>query len=79
MNPHRIAFLAWMFLFTALSVSAMENDCARLTPEQRKQTDEILDNQYCYDCCDRTITECLDETPHCLWPGGWRTLSAVLF
>lgn len=39
--------------------------CEKLTPQQRKTANEILDAQHAYDCCDGTLSKCLKRKPLC--------------
>ena len=61
-----IALCLSLVLLPAIPAFAQDDDpCSRLSPDRRKQVDEILGSRHCYDCCDRTIAACLGLEPRC--------------
>jgi protein-disulfide isomerase len=44
---------------------AQADTCANLSAPQRKLANELLDSQHAYDCCDKTLSQCLKRKPVC--------------
>ena len=65
-KPYDILFAALLCLFPAFSsATAADDPCLSLTTAERQRANDILGAQYCYDCCDLTLAECLQQTPRC--------------
>lgn len=57
---------AWLLLLTLSSVAtAQTKTCDALTGDARKVAQELLSKQYAYDCCDKTLAQCLEKKPTC--------------
>ena len=52
-------------LLLATAAAAQTPTCDALQGEERELADRLLAEQYLYDCCDRTMAECLQDTPTC--------------
>ena len=57
--------MVMVLLLTAKSAFCQPPACAPLSDAQRKLAHELIETQYCYDCCDDTIARCLTRTPLC--------------
>lgn len=65
-EPKQTGLLTALCIFLSFSAAAAtDNPCALLTQADRSQANEILNSQYCYNCCDLTIAECLKQEPRC--------------
>ena len=65
-KPKEITLLTALCLFLVFSAGAAEHDpCALLTTAEKGRVNEALNLQHCYDCCDLTLAECLDQRPRC--------------
>jgi len=47
------------------SASAASSTCDELTGDQKKLSAELLQSQHAYDCCDKSLAECLQQKPVC--------------
>lgn len=47
------------------SAAAAGSACDQLAQAQRKVANEILQTQHAYDCCDKSLAECLKQQPVC--------------
>jgi uncharacterized membrane protein YphA (DoxX/SURF4 family) len=47
------------------SASAQTHTCEALSDSERRLTERILTSEHPYDCCDDTISKCLQEEPTC--------------
>jgi len=59
----RFAVTVLIILSTAPSAIGRTPACAALDDRQRQVADEILGSEYLYDCCDDTISRCLEARP----------------
>jgi protein-disulfide isomerase len=60
---NRIAATVLIVLSTATSAVGQTAACAALGDRQRQMAEEILGSEYLYDCCDDTISRCLQARP----------------
>lgn len=63
MSRGTVIFIA--ALWTAGMAAAQSNPCASLDARQRRAADEIMASEFLYDCCDDTISRCLEANPTC--------------
>lgn len=57
---------AWLLLLTLSSVaSAQTKTCDALTGAAKKTAQELLSSQHAYDCCDKSLAQCLEKKPTC--------------
>jgi len=61
----RVAISVLVMLVTATAAVAQTETCAALNDKQRRAADKILTSEYLYDCCDETISRCLEAQPTC--------------
>ena len=60
---NHVAVTVLVALATAASAVGQTPACAALDDRQRQVADEILGSEYLYDCCDDTISRCLEAHP----------------
>jgi protein-disulfide isomerase len=69
MSKTRILFFCLSLVMTILggvgAASAAGSACEALDGDQRRLATEILQSQHAYDCCDRSLAECLKKKPVC--------------
>ncbi len=64
--PKQVALLSALCLFLSFTPEpAAQDPCALLTDAETKRVNAVLSAEHCYDCCDRTIAECLKQRPRC--------------
>jgi protein-disulfide isomerase len=63
MTPCHLA--PWLCLLLPLAAAAQTPSCEALKPAQHQRAAALLASEHPYDCCDRTIAECLQQTPTC--------------
>jgi protein-disulfide isomerase len=61
----RLATALLVVLWTASTAVAQTVTCAALDDEQRRAAEKILTSEYLYDCCDDTVSRCLEARPTC--------------
>ncbi len=61
----RVAISVLVMLVTATTAVAQTATCAALNDNHRRTADKILTSEYLYDCCDETISRCLEARPTC--------------
>jgi len=61
----RVTTLTLLVLLTASTTVAQTATCAALNEKQRRTAEKILTTEYLYDCCDDTISRCLEAQPRC--------------
>ena len=60
----RAAAMALVVMIGA-SVHAQTTACDELAGRERATAEHILSSEYLYDCCDETISHCLEARPTC--------------
>jgi len=61
----RVVTTILVLLLIATTAMAQTATCAALNDKQRLTAEEILTSEYLYDCCDQTISRCLEAQPTC--------------
>ncbi len=61
----RVATAILAVLWTATAAVAQSDTCAALDDTQRRAAEKILASEYLYDCCDETVSRCLEAQPTC--------------
>jgi len=61
----RVASAILVVLWTAIPAVAQSDTCAALDDTQRRAAEKILTSEYLYDCCDETVSRCLEAQPTC--------------
>jgi len=61
----RVVTTILVLLLIATTAMAQTATCAALNDKQRLIAEEILTSEYLYDCCDQTISRCLEAQPTC--------------
>jgi protein-disulfide isomerase len=67
MKPYLLLCLSIAITLLSLvgSAAAAPSACDQLDPAQKKFATEILRAQHAYDCCDKSLAECLQQRPVC--------------
>jgi len=61
----RVATTILAVLLAASAATAQTPACAALNDSQRRTAEKILTSEYLYECCDETISRCLEAQPTC--------------
>jgi protein-disulfide isomerase len=61
----RIAVAILTAVWTASAATAQTEMCATLDAGQQRSAEKIMSSEYLYDCCDDTISRCLEAQPAC--------------
>ena len=61
----RVATSLFAVLLTATTAIAQTTTCAALDDQERRTAEKILTSEYLYDCCDDTVSRCLEAQPTC--------------
>jgi protein-disulfide isomerase len=61
----RVAAATLVVLWTATAAVAQTATCVALDAPQRRAAEKILTSEYLYDCCDETVSRCLEAQPAC--------------
>jgi protein-disulfide isomerase len=62
---HTIIIICLAAILPLGPAQAQTPTCDKLTSQDKILAQEILDTQHPYDCCDRTISQCLEQKPTC--------------
>jgi protein-disulfide isomerase len=61
----RVGIAVVVALWSAIAAAAGPEICDALDQKQRRMAGRILADEYVYDCCDDTISRCLEASPVC--------------
>ncbi len=61
----RVVTAILVAVWTAAPAMAQTDTCATLDEMQRRTAEKIMASEYLYDCCDDTISRCLEAQPTC--------------
>ncbi len=61
----RVATAILAAVWAATAATAQTDTCAPLDEGQRSSAEKIMAGEYLYDCCDDTISRCLEAQPAC--------------
>ncbi len=65
------ARLTWLILLLAAGAArAQVPECEKLSGEKKQLAESLLASSHPYDCCDKTLAECLQDRPVCAL--AWR-------